>query len=834
MAPEIREGAASSSSSGVVPGPYHDEMMVCQFASMNTFSGSIWFGNSPLAFSTPVLMLQLILIFFISRPLHLFLKPLGQSQMTAQIIAGIIMGPSFLARDTTYREHLLPPGCRLILRTVADVGFMFHLFLLGVQIDASMFKKVTRTSLLIATIGFTLSYLLASIAWFSLSRMTPVDEGLIHSLPLLITLNSVSSFPVITSILADLNILNSEMGRLATFTAMIADMWCVFVGRVGAKLALALRTSEWSGLWSILWGLIYVVIVAYVFRPWLLRMSRQIDEQKLMTDSHVISILGLVLICGLLSEIMGTNAGYGAFVLGLAVPEGPPVGENLVYKLEAVSSGLFLPVKYAFTGMSMDLLSVRNSKGMVIELVIAFGYIGKFLGTLLTGLYCRLPGVDAMSLALIMCCKGIVDIHLCDRWRDNGVLDKKEYTLMIITMLIVSGLARPLVGHLYDPSTRYMIPTRGSLLQSIRNHDIDLRILVCIHTEDNVPAMINLLEASNPTKDNPLSVFVLSLMELKGRAISVLVPNYQKGTFSSKYDHSSRIVEAFNQYTQSVRGSLCLEHFTALAPYSSMHDDICMLAVDKRVTLVIVPYHKQWTIDGTVGAVFPCIRVVNQNVTNKAPCSVGVLVDRTQEMGGSWSLSTRRSLFRVAMLFLDGADDREALTYARRMADHPQVTLTTVWIRQALPHGRVRTTIEDKFDVSFMNEFDVDSKGKGKVTFKEEMVEDAEGTTRVIRSMKEDFDLFVVGRHHEPDSPLVSGLIEWSECPELGVIGDLLVTSDFGFSVLVVQQQPPRAAFPVKRSLKWLNFGGSTRSSVSLGSGFDPYRSYMYTDHAMH
>ncbi|MCD9645901.1 hypothetical protein HAX54_035257 [Datura stramonium] len=48
----------------------------------------------------------------------------------------------------------------------------------------------------------------------------------------------------------------------------------------------------------------------------------------------------------------------------------------------------------------------------------------------------------------------------------------------------------------------------------------------------------------------------------------------------------------------------------------------------------------------------------------------------------------------------------------------------------------------------------------------------------------------VLGKHHQ-DSPLLMGLGEWSECPELGVVGDFLASPDVGItaSVLVVQQQ---------------------------------------------
>ena len=54
-----------------------------------------------------------------------------------------------------------------------------------------------------------------------------------------------------------------------------------------------------------------------------------------------------------------------------------------------------------------------------------------------------------------------------------------------------------------------------------------------------------------------------------------------------------------------------------------------------------------------------------------------------------------------------------------------------------------------------------------------------EETVTVIRGMEHNYDLYVVGRGQKVLSPLTVGLNEWSECPELGAIGVILVASEF-------------------------------------------------------
>ncbi|GFZ01718.1 cation/hydrogen exchanger 14 [Actinidia rufa] len=552
------------------------------------------------------------------------------------------MGPSLLARNRAFAAKVLPPGGRLILNTFADLGFMLHLFLLGVQIDLNMFKKARKSAVLIGTTGFFMAMVLGGLAMATLHPMAKLDERTVKSLPIIVTINSITSFAVITTLLADLNMLNSEMGRLATFTSLVADLWSYSISAVLARVGAAVRISQWGLMWSLFWIAFYVLVIVFLLRPLILLIVQRLPQGKLMKETHFVHVIVIVLGCGFLSEVLGQHSGFGSFMLGMVVPDGPLLGDTLIYRLEVMSTGLFLPAKFVITGLNVDLSSIKMSSAAVIELIIIFGYIGKFLGTLVTACYCSLPFWDAVTLALVMCCKGVI---------------------------------RTLVAHLYDPSRRYTVQNR-STIQDSRGHNLNLRIL-----------------------------------ENQGR--------------------------------------IFLQHLTAVAPYSSMHDDVCTLALDQGVTIVIVPFHKQWTIDGTVGAISPSIWTVNQNVMNKAPCSVGVLVDRSQMTG-------------------NGADDREALMYGRRMADHPNVTLTVAWIRP-VAHNKVREEMEDPLDIAFMNDMKANAMCKRRMVLREEMVEDAEGTTQ--------------------------GLTEWSECPELGVIGDMLASSDFRFSVLVVQQQPRGIGF---------------------------------------
>ncbi|KAK4492115.1 hypothetical protein RD792_002912 [Penstemon davidsonii] len=503
---------------------------------------------------------------------------------------------------------------------------------------------------------------------------------------------------------------------------------------------------------TILSTIIFVVTIVFVLRPLIVLMGKRVPEGQQMKESQFIVVVVIVLICGFSSEFFGQPAGMGTFILGMVIPDGPPLGSCLVNKLSAFVTGLLVPVKFMLSGLNMDLFSFGKGSGVIIGFVIFVSYTIKFFGALAPALYYKIPLKDAVTLVLIMCCRGIAQL---------------------------------LISHLYDPSSRYLSQHKNTILSN--NPNDELRILFCVHNAENVPTIINLLEASNPKRDKPIAVFILNLMELKDRAASVLESNTRRSKLTSSRSWSKQVANAFDLFAQKNHNSVLVRHFTSIAPYASMHDDICTLGLDQNANIVIVPFHKQWSIDGTVGSKSPSIRMVNQNVIKKSPCSVGVLVDRGQ-VGGINS-----AMFQICVVFLGGADDCEALAYITRFIDNPQVNLKLVWIRP-FDHRKYDEDkeTEDSLDAELVDHFRASITGNERVSYKEELVKDAIGTTRVIRSLDDgNCDLCVVGRYHEPDSPVLFGMNEWNECPEFGLIGDMLATSDFKFSVLVVQQQAP-------------------------------------------
>lgn len=368
-------------------------------------------------------------------------------------------------------------------------------------------------------------------------------------------------------------------------------------------------------------------------------------------------------------------------------------------------------------------------------------------------------------------------------------IDDETFVVLCVSLVIVSATITPIMRHLYDPTKRYTVYKRRTILLS--KPDSELCILACLHDEENLPTTINILEAINPTKRTPICIYALHLVELVGRLDPLLISHKLMKKPSSKASTSKGIVNAFRLFEQSYGHHIASAHpFTAVAAYPTMHDEVCAMALDKRVSLIIIPFHKSLT-DSIVTTELnkKAIRMMNDKILKSAPCSVAIIVDRGLLHSARPALSTWSS-YRIAVLFLGGADDREALALGARMAGQPNINLTIVRLLENRQTPGENTSRERNADNDVVSEFRRNLAGNYQVMYMEEVVTDGTGTVAVIRSMENNYELIIVGRCHDTWSPLVLGLSGWHEETELGDVGDMLASADFrgNATILVVQQ----------------------------------------------
>ncbi|CAD6334857.1 unnamed protein product [Miscanthus lutarioriparius] len=240
--------------------------------------------------------------------------------------------------------------------------------------------------------------------------------------------------------------------------------------------------------------------------------------------------------------------------------------------------------------------------------------------------------------------------------------------------------------------------------------------------------------------------------------------------------------------TSAQLGHVHVRAMTAVSALDTLHDDVAAVAEDKRVSLVVLPFHKRHTGRSGGGGedvenLGPEWRAVNRRILREAPCSVAVLVDRG--FGGGEQVSSEQVAHGVCVVFFGGPEDREALELAGRMAEHPGVQVTVVRFVDGKDGSEEQS---EELDEAAVAEF---RQRMGSLVRFEERVVVGNVIEEVVSIGKSrEYGLVVVGKGRLP-SPMVSQLaVRPAEHPELGPIGDALASSGHGVtsSVLVVQQ----------------------------------------------
>ncbi|XP_021662506.2 cation/H(+) antiporter 15-like [Hevea brasiliensis] len=749
------------------------------------YSPGIFHHADPLAFPLPLLLLQLSLACGTFLLLSTILKPLGLPQFIRQLLGGIILGPTFLCRSPQFSNIFFPMRGLMLMDTLSSFGFILYFFLIGVQMDPCLFKNVGRKAIAIGLFTVAVPMVMSTASSFFIMSHVSIDQNIAGSLPMIAQAESVLAFPIVAQFLAELNIINSEFGRVALSSSFVAGL-CSFSVITTTVLMQQSSGDNYAALQTLTNAVFLLVVIVFVMRPIIMWMIKHNPEGKPLKESYVIWLLLAVFVTGFLSQALGLHLYFGPLALGITIPAGPPIGSALVEKLDLLTNWLFMPIYLVQNGLIINIFSIKLKNYMIVQSIALISSFGKFLGTFLVSSCSSIPLRDAASLGLVMNAQGVLELGMFKMMKKNKAIDNEAFVIMAVSMMLVTGAISPIIKHLYDPSRRYAVYRRRTVMNLKPN--FELRVLVCIHEHENVPAAIKLLEVLNPTKRSPVCVFLLHLIEIVGQANPLLIPHKLSKRPSKKVKNSEQVINAFRRFEDGNHGLITLYPYTAICPSKTMHDDVCTIALDKRTSLIIVPFHKRFQVSDAANSHKRAIKITNENVIDKAPCSTAILVDRGPQNVQRTSLNVQSS-YRVAVLFLGGPDDREALAIGARMTGHHSINLTMV---RLLENGSIAgdNATERRPDNEVVSEFRMATAGNYRVIYIEEVVMDGTGTTSVIRSMENCYELVIVGRHHDSRSPLLSGLADWNDHKELGTVGDLLASSPFmdKTTILVVQQ----------------------------------------------
>ncbi|KAB5538698.1 hypothetical protein DKX38_016231 [Salix brachista] len=753
-------------------------------------STTLWQISNPFIEATPfatnlctaILLIQLLFLLF-----HRF------PRFFSELITGLLMGPMMFGANALFSEYTHPTKQSGATETLTNLGVIYYMFLVGLQMDLTTIRRISKGAWGNALLGILFPLLMGVGSYHLLPGKNPISNPLgawFWSIAL-----TVTSFPDLARILSDLKLLRTEVGQMAISSAFVSDIasW--------SFLVVTIAISNGRSHAFILPTLVFILFCWFVLRPVL---SQVIEKGSSnggnYSDVYIYSILTGVVVCGFITDACGSHSMIGAFMFGLIIPDGE-LGRRIMEKLEDFVPGIMLPAFFVLTGTRCNLLDMfYNINHFAVLGILVLACLAKIASGFLVAMYYGMPAREGVALGVLMNTKGVMALIILNVGRDMKAVDNQTFAIMVMAILLMTILVKPIPHWACKTTKQFRRYKLRSLQESKPN--TELRILACIHTTRNLSGIINLLELSNATEKSPICVFAACLVDLSGRTNAMVIvhddnrnssgPNYPATRGRSEADQIISTLESYERRNQS----MSFLPLTVVSPYTSMHEDINNLAEDKRVTLILIPFHKQSGADATQQE-NSSIRLVNQNLLIKSPCSVGIFIDRGLSLKTYNEGSHRREQLNFAMFFTGGHDDREALTYACRMAGSLNVSLKVIRFfpgKEAIEMMSMEEEVEcenQRFaDDTYLNGLRFMTMCNPSVTWVEKSVNSGDEIIIAAKDLAGEHDLYLVGRGQGMIKPFALGLSEWGDCEELGPLGDSLSTSDFAqhASILVVQQ----------------------------------------------
>jgi Kef-type K+ transport system membrane component KefB len=238
---------------------------------------------------------------------------------------------------------------------------------------------------------------------------------------------SITAFPVLSRILAELKLLTTQVGETAMAAAAFNDVtaWILLA------LAVALAGNGADGehksplisIWVLISGGAFVAIMLTVIRPAMKWIARRCSSKNNMIDeAYICFTLTGVLVSGFITDLIGIHSIFGAFVFGLTIPKGGVFAERLIERIEDFVSALLLPLYFASSGLKTDVATIRNGRSWgLLVLVITTACAGKIIGTFVVAMMFMIPARESLTLGVLMNTKGLVELIVLDIGKEKRV-----------------------------------------------------------------------------------------------------------------------------------------------------------------------------------------------------------------------------------------------------------------------------------------------------------------------------------------------------------------------------------------------------------------------------
>ena len=365
----------------------------------------------------------MLVVFVSAKLLSEIFERLGQPGIVGEILAGVLIGPHVLG-------WMAPSE---VLEILSDLGVIFLLFSIGLEVRGSELLRVGGTAVGVAVAGVALSFL----AGWGVSTLwrAPRIEGIFTGAAMVAT-----SVGITARVLASRRLLDTRAARVILAAAVVDDVLGLIVLSLVTGLARGrvnyLDIALTAGI-----AIAFTYLMATIGRQTVKAMMPRVQARVRLAEGEFSLAMTLLFGLSLLAVYAGVAAIVGAFLAGMAL------GETVDRRVHGLTQGvteLLVPFFLVGVGLRFDIsvFAARPVLLLAVSVILA-AVVAKFTACGLAAI--RMGRADAIRVGVGMIPHGEVGMVVAQIGLGMGVMAQSVYGIIVFMSVATTLLAPPLL-----------------------------------------------------------------------------------------------------------------------------------------------------------------------------------------------------------------------------------------------------------------------------------------------------------------------------------------------------------------------------------------------------
>lgn len=400
--------------------------------------------------------LQLAVILLFCRLVGMVAARLGQPQVVAEMIAGVMLGPSLFGLVFPAAQHWIFPwdasqttrDTQSYLFPASQLGLALYMFVVGMEFRLDIMRQRLTSSVAVSIAGMVAPFVLGGVlAWifFHHTSLFPEKTSLFEAVLFLGASMCITAFPMLARIIHFKKLAGTTMGTVALGAGAIDDAtaWCLL-----AVVLASFDNDITRSLVNIGGGILYVTVVLLFIRPLLAWLQRTLIRQGLLTEAGLVIGLALMALGAWFTDLIGLHAVFGAFVMGAAMPRGI-VTRDLIHRIQPLTVALLLPLFFTYSGLNTK-IGLLNSGflWLMCGAVLVAAVLGKGGACWLAARATGIPHREALGIGTLMNARGLMELIIINIGLQRGVISEELFALLVIMAVVTTLMASPIFDRL--------------------------------------------------------------------------------------------------------------------------------------------------------------------------------------------------------------------------------------------------------------------------------------------------------------------------------------------------------------------------------------------------